>query len=227
MQVDGVLAACDAVQPVDVLRQQQVGAARCLQLRQCVVRSAGLGMRHRGPADQAACPVASARGVVTAEGLEGNGRGAHPVAVAVAVGGDARFSATARAGQHEEPGVAGGEVGKCVGGCVHALSIRGTGIRCGGWEFKKNRPLAHAAQASPATFFIAITTHPADQDGVCSRCVWHSCSGPPSTRASYRAKWTRSTRSGMGLWFAKDCNLPVTSSLSNAPLYRPTVRCGT
>jgi hypothetical protein len=107
-------AAGGAVQAVDVLRQQQLDAAGRFQPRQRLVRGAGAGGAHHAPADQAARPVALAGPFIAGEGLEGHGGRALPLALGVAVVGNAAVGAAPRARQHQQARMAVGEGGEGV-----------------------------------------------------------------------------------------------------------------
>ncbi len=102
VQVDHPFAAGRLVQPVHVLRQQQLGSAPRLERGQSAVRVVGLSPTHEPPADETARPIAPPRRFLAHEGLIGHRLGALPLPVRVAIVRDARRRAAAGAGQDEE-----------------------------------------------------------------------------------------------------------------------------
>jgi hypothetical protein len=91
------------VQPVDVLGKEKPTPILGLQAGQGVMRVVGQRLTEPSPADQAARPVASARQFLRHECLEADRLRSFPVAIAIAIIGNARVRATSGAGQNEEP----------------------------------------------------------------------------------------------------------------------------
>ena len=102
VQVDHAFAAGTLVQAVDVLGDQQFDMPAVFQLCQGKVRGVRARLAEVRPADQAARPVALARGVFVHESLQRHRRCALPLAFTVAVVRNAGVGADPRAGQHEQ-----------------------------------------------------------------------------------------------------------------------------
>ena len=122
MQVDDAGAAGSLVQPIDVLGQQELAAVHRLQTREGSMRIVRLGAAEAAPTDHAAGPIALARQRVAHEGLIGHRLGALPIAVGVAIIGNAGVRAAAGAGQNEQASMAIDKVGE-VGGGGHGGSL--------------------------------------------------------------------------------------------------------
>src|SRR5690606_22736570 len=116
VQVEHAATAGALVQAVDVLGQQQVDPAVSFERGQGVVGGVGLGADEARPPDGAARPVASVGGVAAGQGLQGDGLGAFPVSIAVAIVGNARAGAAAGAGQDEKAFVPAEPVAQASGG---------------------------------------------------------------------------------------------------------------
>src|SRR6266702_859528 len=112
MQIDHLPVTCGLMQPVDILGQEQLALPVGLDTSERMMRSVRPGLAEPPPSDQAARPIAPARMLLGHEGLEVDRLGPLPVAVAVAIVGDARIRATAGTGQHEQPFVPGDEIFK-------------------------------------------------------------------------------------------------------------------
>ena len=103
MQFDDIGAAGALMQPIDVLRDETLDAARCAELHECAMRGIRVGSREHRPTDHAACPVTAPRMLGIAKGLPLNGLRTHPITLEVPIAGDARRDAHASPGQHEQP----------------------------------------------------------------------------------------------------------------------------
>lgn len=136
MQVDDRAAAGRLVQAVHVLRDQQFDAAFVFQPRQRQMRCVGPHLAEAAPAYHAARPVARAGQAGAHEGLEVDGRLALPLALAVAVVGNARGGAAARAGQDKQAMV--------------AVDESPQGIDLPRQDVHARRPRCHAAAAADA-----------------------------------------------------------------------------
>ncbi|MCY1217738.1 hypothetical protein D9M72_296630 [compost metagenome] len=110
VQLDHVAAAGTLVQAVDILRDQRAQAALLAQPGQRMVRAVGPRLPCNRPAQHAARPVALAPGVRAEEGLQRDRLRTLPLAVRIAVAGDAGIRADAGAGQHEQARMAAHEV---------------------------------------------------------------------------------------------------------------------
>jgi len=110
VQVDHGGAAGALVQAVHVLGEQHLHGAACFQCGQGGVGGVGLGLAEARPAEQAARPVALAGGRFAHEILVVHRRGALPLAVGIAVIGNARVGAAAGAGEDEQAAGAVDEV---------------------------------------------------------------------------------------------------------------------
>lgn len=102
MQIDDVAAAGSLVKTVHVLRNEQLDAPFPFELRERKVRAIRLRSTKKSPADQAAGPIAFARVLIVHERLEQHGPRPLPLAVVVAIVGDAGVRAATGAGQHEQ-----------------------------------------------------------------------------------------------------------------------------
>ncbi|CAM2137963.1 hypothetical protein PT2222_100050 [Paraburkholderia tropica] len=109
VQLDHAMTARALMQAVDVLRDERADAPRRFEPRERAMRAVGLREPDGRPAQHAARPVAAARAVRAEKLLQRDGRRTLPRAVFVAIAGDARIRADARAGQHEQARVALGE----------------------------------------------------------------------------------------------------------------------
>ncbi len=89
VQVDDLPVAGRLMQPIDVLGQQHPALAVRLEPGQRMMRIVRPRLAEPPPADQAARPIAPARMLVRHEGLEVDRLGPLPVALAVAVIGNA------------------------------------------------------------------------------------------------------------------------------------------
>ena len=114
MQVDHVPAAGAGVQPVDVLRDQELNEPLGLELRECAMCAVGLRAADDGPADGAARPVPLAHLGVGHERAEIHGPRAFPLALLVPVVGNAGARADAGAGEHREAGMCLDEIAQRV-----------------------------------------------------------------------------------------------------------------
>lgn len=133
MQVDHLPMAGGLMQPIDVLGQQHPAPAVRLEPGQRMMRIVRLCLPEPPPADQAAGPIAPARLLVRHEGLKVDRLGPLPVAVSVAIVGNARIGAAAGAGQHEQPFVAVDEFferGACQRSTCHGADVVCAGRFC-------------------------------------------------------------------------------------------------
>jgi hypothetical protein len=89
VQIDHRPAPGGLVQPVDVLGKEKPTSILGLQARQGVMRVVGQGLPEPAPADHAARPAASARQLLRHECLEADRLRSFPVAVAIAITGNA------------------------------------------------------------------------------------------------------------------------------------------
>ena len=89
VQIDHLPMAGGLMQPVDILGQQHLAPPARLEPGKCMMRIVRLRLAEPPPADQAARPVAPARMLFGHEGLEVDRLGPLPVAVAVAIIGNA------------------------------------------------------------------------------------------------------------------------------------------
>ena len=101
MQVHDVFTACALVQPIDVLRDDLDDVTQAFQSRERVMRRIRSRVGDHRPAEQASRPVSSADGLAPGELLMRDRLLALPVTVGVAITGNARRRAGARAGQDE------------------------------------------------------------------------------------------------------------------------------
>ncbi len=102
VQVDHPRAAGRLMQPVDVLGENELDSALRLEPGQGVMSVVRPRPANASPADEAARPIASASLFAAHEGLEGHRLRALPLALSVAIVGNARAGAAAGAGQDEE-----------------------------------------------------------------------------------------------------------------------------
>jgi hypothetical protein len=105
MQVHHALAAGLTVQPVDVLRHQQVDLPVRLESGECAMRCIGSCGAKVPPAHHTARPVALPHLRLFHERLELHGPGALPRSIPVAIVGYAGVGAHAGAGEDEQAGV--------------------------------------------------------------------------------------------------------------------------
>ena len=93
------------VQAIHILRNQVMHMPQLLQLGQCPVGRIRYGTTKVPPADQTARPV-TLPGLFVCDKCRTLDRlPAHPIAVLVAIAGNARCSAYAGTGQYQQPGV--------------------------------------------------------------------------------------------------------------------------
>ncbi len=118
MKVDDLPAPGGLVQTVDILGEEQLAPAIGFEPRQRVMRVVGLGLSEPPPADHASRPVPLARLLVGNERLEPNRLRSFPVAVAVAIVGNAGVRAAAGVRQDKQPLVLFDEGLEC--GIFHA-----------------------------------------------------------------------------------------------------------
>ena len=102
MQVDDFAAAGGRVQSVDVLGDEQLDEPHRLELRERAMRGIRQRLRNDGPAHGTARPVALAHLEARHERAELHGSRAFPLALFVAVIGNAGAGAHARSGEHRE-----------------------------------------------------------------------------------------------------------------------------
>ena len=102
VQVDHLLAAGTLVQAIHILCHQQFDLPAAFELGQRMMCAIRLRPSETPPADQAARPVALAGGRFVHEGGVVDRRCAFPLAVPIAIVGDARIGTASRAGQHEQ-----------------------------------------------------------------------------------------------------------------------------
>ena len=144
VQIDHLPVAGGLMQPVDVLGQQHLAPPVRLEPGQRMMRIVRTRLAEAPPADQAARPVALARRLFRHEGLEVDRLGPLPVAMAVAIVGNARIGAAAGAGQHEQIFV---PVDEILERMVCQRSIcHGADVVCAG-EFCQITPLARPVLA--------------------------------------------------------------------------------
>src|SRR5690606_3914552 len=102
VQVDHPALAGDLVEPVDVLRDDELDAVIGLETRERGVRAVRARAAKARPADAAPCPIALPGVGIADERLERHRSGALPRAVCIPVVRNAGLGAAARARQHEE-----------------------------------------------------------------------------------------------------------------------------
>jgi hypothetical protein len=110
MQIDHLRTSGDLMQPIDVLRQQQLASTSCLESREGMMGIVGQGPAEPPPSDQASRPITLPRLLVAHEGLIGDRLHSLPVALAVAIVRDAGMGAAACPRQHEKALVPGNEI---------------------------------------------------------------------------------------------------------------------
>ncbi len=115
VQLDHAGAAGGLMQAVDILRDQCLDMPGLLQPGERAMRVVGQGARHDRPAHHAARPIALPARVRFEKLAVLDRRARTPVAIGVAVAGDARVGADAGAGQHQQPRVAAHEVDQRLG----------------------------------------------------------------------------------------------------------------
>src|SRR6185369_4621117 len=108
------------VKTIHVLRDEQLHAPFPLELRQRVMRAIWLRAPEESPADETARPVPLARVFVVHERLELHGLCALPLAILIAIVGNAGVGAAARTGQHEQPTMTRDEVAQ---GAHHRVPV--------------------------------------------------------------------------------------------------------
>lgn len=110
MQINHLPVARRLMQSVDILGQQHLALPVRLEASQRMMRIVRHGLAEPPPADQAARPVSLPRARITHEGLVVDRLGSLPVALAVAIIGNAGIGAAACPGQNEETLVPGDEI---------------------------------------------------------------------------------------------------------------------
>ncbi len=118
MQVDDLPAPGGLVQPVDILGEEQLALAIGFQPRQRVMCIVGPSLSEPPPANHASRPVTLARLLVGNKRLEPDWLRSFPVAIAVAIVGNAGVRAAAGSGQDKQPLVLFDEGLEC--GIFHA-----------------------------------------------------------------------------------------------------------
>lgn len=103
MKVDDLPAPGGLVQTVNILGEEQLAPAIFFQTRQRVMCVVGFGSSEPSPADHASRPVPLARLLVGNERLEPNRLRSFPVAIAIAIVGNAGVRAAAGPRQDEQP----------------------------------------------------------------------------------------------------------------------------
>jgi hypothetical protein len=136
VQIDHPPAAGLLVQTIDVLGHQLMDETCRFQSSQRGVSGIGLGTGKGRPAKQTACPVTLSSPFTGHELLVAHRLAAFPVAVAIAIIGNAGIGAATGAGQHEQPRMACDEIsqgvwrigtGRGVVGRMHDRDGRWTG----------------------------------------------------------------------------------------------------
>ena len=89
MQLDNVAATRDGMQAVDILRNQRINIDRLLEFSKGLVSSIRPGRRESLPAHVTARPITAARVLAAHEGTKLNRLRVLPLAIAVAVIGNA------------------------------------------------------------------------------------------------------------------------------------------
>jgi hypothetical protein len=91
------------MQPVNVLRKENLVPAVCFELRQSMMRVVRHGLFEPPPTDHTSGPIAMARQFVGHECLEANRLSSFPITIDVSVIRNARVRAASGAGQNEQP----------------------------------------------------------------------------------------------------------------------------
>ena len=134
VQLDNPGAAGALVQAINILRHQSLRSPSRFEAGQRIVGNVRPGVRDRWPTDHAPRPVASARRLRIQKVLQENRRRAPPLAICVAIAGNARIGADSRPGQDEQPRMLldeADEVGQGVAVSRKQLRVHRIGLRVG------------------------------------------------------------------------------------------------